>query len=145
MLPVSDLRLLLEKRVCGVEISYLPCLASGYNSNLTADYMIDLRCQGISVDNDNDPAPKNIPVPKNIPLPQLEEENSWILEGIICTRKSKKLHNTYAAFKNYCDEVMNMTKLELFFILFPVGYLKGTLIPETNNFLKHPIEFGEFI
>ena len=56
----------------GVEISYLTCLASGNNSNLTYEDMADLRIQGISVDNNNDPAPKNIHVPENIPLPQLE-------------------------------------------------------------------------
>ena len=43
-----------------------------HNSTLTYEDMADLRIQGISVDNNNDPAPKNIHVPENIPLPQLE-------------------------------------------------------------------------
>ena len=33
--------------------------------------MDDIRRQGIYVDNDNDPSPKNIISPQNIPLPQL--------------------------------------------------------------------------
>ena len=61
MLPVSELTLLVEKRVGGVEFSDLRCLASGQNSNLTSNDMADLRCQGIAVDGDNNPASKNIP------------------------------------------------------------------------------------
>ena len=38
-----------------------------------------------------------------------------------------------------------MTNLELLLILFPVDYLKEILIPETNNILKHPMDFGKFI
>ena len=37
--------------------------------------MSDLWRQGIAVNDDNNPGPKNILAPKNIPLPQLEEEN----------------------------------------------------------------------
>ena len=68
MLPVSELPLLVEQRVCGVEISDLPCLASGHNSNLTSEDMADLWRQGISVDDNNDPYPGKIPVPGNIPF-----------------------------------------------------------------------------
>ena len=114
-MPVSELTLLLEQRVCGVEILDLPCLASGYNSNLTSEDMADIRRQVIAVDNNNDPDPSNIISPENIPLPQPEEENSWISEGIICPRRSNNLHNTYSYFNNYShEEVMNMTKLDMF-------------------------------
>jgi hypothetical protein len=34
------------------------------NSNLTADDMAELRRQGITIDDDNDPAPENIPIPE---------------------------------------------------------------------------------
>ena len=99
--------------------------------NLTSEDMADLRRQGIAVNNDNDHAPENIPVPRNIPLTQLEEENSWRYEVIICPRQSNNLHNNYAAFKNYTrEEVMKMTNLELFLILFPVDYLKEIPIPK---------------
>ena len=69
--------------MCGVEISDLLCLVSGHNLNLTSEDMADLRRQGIAVNDDNEPATENIPVPENTPLTQLEEENSWIYEGII--------------------------------------------------------------
>ena len=113
MLPVSELPLLVEERVCGVEIMYLPCLASGNNSNLNYEDMDDLRRQGIYVDKNNNPVPVNIPVPRNIPLTQIEEDNSWRSEVIIFPGGSKILHNTNAAFKNYTrEEVIKMTKLE---------------------------------
>ena len=52
----------------------------------------------------------------------------------------KNVHNTYVDFKIHCrEEVMNMKKLELFLILFPVDDLKQVLIPETNKILKHPM------
>ena len=67
-------------------------------------------------------------------------------EGIILPRRPKNLHKTNAAFKNYTrEEVIKMTKLELFLFLFPVYYLKEILIPEINKLLEHPMELGEFI
>ena len=92
--------------------------------------MADLRCQGIYVDNDNDPAPENIPDPENIPAPgsiplTKLEDKSWISEGIICLRRSKYLHNTNTDFNNYTrEELIKMMKLKFFLILFPVDYLK---------------------
>ena len=56
-MPVSELNFLVEQRVGGGEFLGLPCLSSGQNLNLTSDDMDDLRCQGISVDVDNDPDP----------------------------------------------------------------------------------------
>ena len=36
-----------------------------------------------------------------------------------------------------------MSKLELFLVLFPVGYLNTTLIPETNKVLNDPLDLVE--
>ena len=87
VLPVSELTSLEEQRVCGVEISDLPCLDSGHNWNLTSEEMCDLQHKVIAVDDENDPATKNIHSHKNIPFPQLDEENIWISEVIICLRQ----------------------------------------------------------
>ena len=43
------------------------------------------------------------------------------------------------------EEVMKMTKWDIFRILFPVEYLKEILITKTNNLLKRPMDPGEFI
>ena len=134
--------LVVEQRVGGVEFSDLPCLASGQNSDFTSNDMADVWSQDIAVDGSNDPATKNIPGE----VPQLVNGYNWKSEIIICPRRSNNLHNTYAAFKKYSFEgVMKMTRLEPFFILFPVDYLKEVLVPETNKLLKHPMDPGEFI
>ena len=52
---------MLEQRVGGVESSDWQCLASGQNSNLNSNDMADLWRQIIDIDDDNNPAPKNIP------------------------------------------------------------------------------------
>ena len=82
VLSGSPTPLVVEQRFGGVEFSYLPCLASGKNSNLTSNDMTDVRRQGFAVDDDNGPAPENIPDE----VPQLEDGYSWTQEGIIFPR-----------------------------------------------------------
>ena len=67
MLPVSELPLLAEQRVCGVEISGLTCLDSRDNLNLTSENIADLRCQGIAVEKKIDTCPQNNLVPLKTP------------------------------------------------------------------------------
>ena len=67
VLSVSELPLLVEQRVYGVENLDLPCLASGHNPNIISEDMADLRRQGIAVDGDNDPDPGKITFPKKFP------------------------------------------------------------------------------
>ena len=43
VLPASESPLLLEQKVCGVKISYLPYLASGHNFNLSSEISHILR------------------------------------------------------------------------------------------------------
>ena len=146
VLLVLELPLFAEQRVCSVGISYFPCLASRHNSKLTSKDMNDFRCQGIFVNDNNNPAPPKKTAPQNTPLTQLEEEKHWIYEIIICLRRPKHLHITNADLNNYsCEEATKMTKLELFLILFHVDHQKDILITETNNILKHPIDPVEFI
>ena len=38
-----------------------------------------------------------------------------------------------------------MTKFELYFILFPINYLKEIITHEMNKLLKHIMGLGEFI
>jgi hypothetical protein len=82
------------------------------NSNLTADDMAELRRQGITIDDDTDPAPENIPIPE---LRVEEVPLSWQSDGIICPRRAANLQNTNACFMNYSrEDVMKMSKLEFF-------------------------------
>ena len=58
VLSVSKSTFLVEQMVCGVEVLDLPCLDMGKNSKITSDDMADLWSEGISVDNNNNPAPE---------------------------------------------------------------------------------------
>ena len=134
----------IDSRIGGVDTTIdLPNLNSGRTSNLTAGDMADLRRQGIATDDDNDPAPENIPGPAPAPP---NDQLTWKSDGIICPRRANNLQNSGACFKHFTrDEVMKMTKLELFLVLFPVEYLSTVLIPETNKELDQPMDIGEFI
>ena len=60
-MSVYQAPLVLEQRFGGVDFSYLSYFDSGWNSNLASYEMTGLRCQGMDVDDDNYPSPKNIP------------------------------------------------------------------------------------
>ena len=68
VLSVYPTRLVVEKRVGGAEFLHSPCLALRRNLNLTSDDMYDIQRQGISSDDENEPAPKNIP--DEVPQPE---------------------------------------------------------------------------
>ena len=40
---------------------------------------------------------------------------------------------------------MNMIKIELFVVLFPIGYLSTILIAETNKSLNYTLDLDEFM
>ena len=43
------------------------------------------------------------------------------------------------------EEMPKMSKLDLFLVFFPVGYLNTTLVPETSKVLKCPLDLDEFM
>ena len=120
MVPFYQTDSLVDHGVGGVDTSYFPSLDLGRNLNLTADSMIHIRYQGISVDNKNDPVPENIldQVPQKVNPLNLKSK------GIIFPSQSNNVHHTYVAKNKSHEEVMNMTKLELFLVLLPVDYIK---------------------
>ena len=70
----------------------------------------------------------------------------WKSEGIIFPCKANNLQNYFVHFWNYTkEEVLKMRKLELFLVLFPVGYLKTLLTPDKKKVLKYPLDLGEFM
>ena len=104
--------------------------------------MVELRRQGIAIDDDNDPAPGNVPR-------QVETTvgtSNWMREGIISPRKAGNLQNSFASFRHYShDENLCMSLLQLFLIMFPGDYLERVLIPETNKGVSVPMDIQEFI
>lgn len=131
-----------EGRVSGVESERN--FERTRNSNLTLDDMAELARQGIEVDNDNEPAPEN--VPDAAPTTAEPEALEWKEDGIVCPRRAANLQNSAAKLKNYSQEdVIKMSKLDLFLVLFPLEYLKTVVIPETNKQLTSPIDLCELL
>ena len=87
-------------RADGVEANDAPILLSGRTSNIRSEDMVELRRQGIDIDDDNNPAPDNVPR-------QGENTTStvdWRIEGNICPRKAGNLQNYFASFRNYSHD-----------------------------------------
>ena len=61
MLSVSPIPLVVEYRFVVVQFLDLPCLDLGIDSNLTSKDMGDIRLQGVSIDDENDPDMEKIP------------------------------------------------------------------------------------
>ena len=126
----------------GEEENDAPILLSVRTSNLRSEDMVELRRQGISIDNDNNPAPENV-------LRKGENTNrtgNWRREGIICPRKAGNLQNSFAFFRHYShDAILCMSLLWLFLVMFPEEYIEEFLIPETNKGLIVPMDIQEYI
>ena len=104
--------------------------------------MVEIRRQGIAIDDDNNPAPENVPR-------QVENTTgavNWMREGIICPRKYSNLQNSFASFRHYShDSILRMSLLQLFLIMFPEYYLEEVLITDTNKGLSVTLDLQDFI
>ena len=111
MLSLFQTTLVVKQRNGGVSFSDLPCLASGKNLKPTSNKLEDIRRQGITVDNENNPDLQNI----IDEAPQSMNAFNWEPDVIICPGHLNSLHHTYVDFKNYSHkEVTKIKKLELF-------------------------------
>ena len=82
---------------------------------------MELRCQGISIDDDNNPAPENVPRQGDTTT----GTGNWRREGIICPRKAGNLQNYFASFRHCShDAILRMSLLQLFLVMFPKDYLE---------------------
>ena len=103
--------------------------------------MVDLCCQGIAIDDDNDPAPENVA--------RQGETNTgtgnWKREGIIFPRKAGNLRNSFSSVRHSHDAILRMSLLQLFLVMFPEDYLEEVLIPDTNKGLSVPMDIQEYI
>ena len=99
--------------------------------------MVEICCQGIAIDNDNDPAPENIPRQVEITT----GTGNWKREVIICPRKAGKFQNSFASFRLYShDAILCMSLIQLFLVMFPEDCLDEVLVPETNKGLSVPMD-----
>ena len=98
---------------------------------------MEFRRQGISIDDDNNPAPENFPGQGETTT----GTGNWRREGIICPLKLVNLQNYFASFIHYLhDYILRMSLLQLFLVMFPEDYLEEVLIPNTNKGLSVPMD-----
>ena len=129
-------------RADGVEANDASILLSVRTSNLRLEDMVELRSQGISIDDDNNPAPENVPRQGD----NTTRTCNWRREGIICPRKAGNLQNSFASFRHYShDAILRMSLLQLFLVMFPEDYIEEVLIPETTKGLSVPMDLQEYM
>ena len=101
-----------------------------------------LRQQGITVDDDNEPAPENAlpPMPGAAPPP-----GTWEKPQYCCRRSNSDFTDQAGKFTHHrWDEIADMDELQLFRMCFPEKWIVGSVIPETNKTLSKPMDLQEF-
>ena len=100
-------------RADGAEANDAPILLSGRTSNLRSEDIVELLCQGISIDDDKNPAPENVPQQGD----NTTRTGNWRREGIIFPRKAGNLQNYFASFRHYShDAILCMSLLQFFWL-----------------------------
>jgi hypothetical protein len=107
----------------------------------------ELRAQGITVDDDNDPAPENVPAP-NAAGPAASSgifKDTWGFEG--CEYRQHMVGRTFqrAALIGVNAECSSLlTPGALLKIFLPVNFIETVIIPQTNLSLNPPLDIDEF-
>lgn len=105
---------------------------------LDREEIADLRAQGFTVDDDNEPVEENVGPTGPTPT------GTW-MRPAFCPRKSAGHTNSNGKWHHHpWAEVAEMDELELFLMCFPVKYIKSVIIPETNKHLQVPVTMQEF-
>jgi len=105
---------------------------------LDREEIADLRAQGFTVDDDNEPVEENAGPTGPI------STGTW-MRPAFCPRKSAGHTNSNGKWHHHpWAEVAEMNELELFLMCFPVKYIKSVIIPETNKHLQVPVSMQEF-
>jgi hypothetical protein len=106
--------------------------------NINSEEITELRAQGITVDDDDEPDELNAQNPGPAPI------GTWgKLDA--CRRASQghlKLSGRCAGMT--WQTVAEMDELQLFMLCFPMDYLKNTVLPETNKYVSQEITLQEF-
>jgi hypothetical protein len=105
----------------------------------TREEIEELRRNGITVDNDNNPAPKNA-VPEVIP-----HNGTWEKPTFCIRRANPDFSDTARKFKSYrWDKIADFNEMQLFLMCFPNEFFYNVIIPTTNKTLAKKLTGGEF-
>ena len=103
------------------------------------DKLDDLRRQGVAIDDDNEPAPKNT---KPTVLPA---GNGQFEKPTMCPRRMANISNAKGKFNSHhWEEISKMNELDIFRMCFPEKFVLNVIIPETNKNLGTPMTLQEF-
>ncbi len=107
----------------------------------TAEEILKLRCQGIEVDNDNEPAPKNLWQPS----PTQQPHGTWIVPTICPRRADTNISNIEGKWKLFLwKKISEMSEIDLFRMAFLEKFIIDVVIPLTNKNLEIPLTLQEF-
>ncbi|KAL3811352.1 hypothetical protein ACHAXA_000768 [Cyclostephanos tholiformis] len=109
--------------------------------NGLADEVLELRAQGLEVDNDNEPLNEGAGAPP--PLEYSGPHNFTV--PMHCPRHERNMIDESGKWAyHHWDEIVSMTEFELFRMAFPEDFVKDVIIPRTNDNLGLPLMLGEF-
>ena len=100
-----------------------------------------LHAQGVEVDNEG-PAPEN-EEPSTAAEPDLPGE--WVKESICPRRADSRISDNEGRWRDHkWSEIATMNELDLFRLCFPEEFFSDILIPQTNKYLKVPLDLQEW-
>ena len=120
----------------GVDVDSGPRPPQG--RHLTTMEIDELRAEGHTVDDDNEPVEENVDDPGPPPVGQWMKPTTCprIREG------NQKVKGRWINFR--WDQVAEMDELELFLLSFPIDYIRDVVLPETNKNIANPVDMREF-
>ena len=105
---------------------------------LNREEVLDLRAQGHTVDDDNEPVEENTADPGPPPI------GHWFTPTY-CPRVQSGHQKKKGYWINHkWSDIAEMDELELFLMCFPVKYIKDVVIPESNKHLERDMTMSEF-
>ena len=92
--------------------------------------IVEIRHQGIKLEEDNDPAPEKA----HPNAPATQTIGQWVTPTIFPRREDVKFHNTKGLWREHSwTLIYEMTEISLFRMAFPEKWVRDVLITETNN------------
>ena len=114
----------------------------GHTRIETREDIAELQHQGIEVDNDNKPAPKNVPAPNEAAPPLGGGRRE---KPTVSSRCANNFQNLVGRFMNHrWVEIADYNEFQLFCMCFPKEWLVNICIPMTNKGLNKKVDLQEF-
>ena len=121
--------------VCNIE--------GGLSRAATREEIEELRRQGITVDDDNEPAPENAQPP--VPQGPAPPPGNWEKPTYCPRRANSDFSDQEGRFINHrWDAIADYDELDLFRMCFPEEWIVNVLIPMTNKDLVKKMDLQEF-